>query len=229
MSHPMNQAIGAAIHLIDVTGFRVGGEKYAEENGTYGITSLEKGHVKLLSKNKVELNFVGKHGVSVERRRFVVSSKLHQYLTDATKGRKTQPLFPINDGHVRRALEPFGVKPKDLRTFKVNMLLVHGLNSGPQYKGDRVKREGQLKKVVDDVAAEIGHGAAISRKSYMHPTLLRSYLDGHGYPSIESLFKQDTGVKENKEEGEEQQPNYSDWVTAEEQRFMDYLKNIHLV
>lgn len=231
-NNPQNQAIGAAIHLIDVTGFRVGGEKYVEENGTYGITSLEKGHVKLLSNNKVELNFIGKHNVSVERRRFTVSPKLHQYLIDATKGRKSQPLFPINDGHVRRALEQFGVKPKDLRTFKVNMLLVHALNSGPQYKGDRAKRENHLKEVVETVAAEIGHGAAISRKSYMHPLLLRAYLDGNTYPSIETLFKQDAGgvddSDEGNAEGEEQEPNYSDWVTAEEKRFLDFIKNIHL-
>lgn len=226
-SNPQNQAIGVAIQLLDVTGFRVGGEKYVEENGTYGITSLERGHVKLLSGNRVQLSFVGKAGVSVERRKFSISPKLHQHLADITKGRQDRPLIPINDGHVRRALEPFGIKPKDLRTYKVNMLLVQALNSGPQYKSNKPKREEQLKKVVKDVAEEIGHGPSVSRKSYMHETLLRSYLDGHVFPSLEMLFKQNTGDEDADDESENM--NYDRWITAEERRFIDYLKNIHLV
>ena len=111
------------------------------------------------------------------------------------------------------------------------MLLVQALNSGPQYKSNKPKREKQLQQVVKDVAAEIGHGASISRKSYMHETLLTSYLDGHVYPSIESLFKQDTqDTNEDAETDDEaENMNYDRWITAEERRFIDHLKNIHLV
>lgn len=217
-----NRAIGAAIHLLDITGFRIGGEKYVEESGTYGITSLEKGHVQLLSNNRVQFSFKGKAGVQVERKRFTVPPKLHAYLEKATKGRKNHPLFPINDADVRGALEPFNIRPKDLRTFKVNMLLVQALNSGPQYKSNKMKREDHLKGVVETVAKEIGHGSSISRKSYMHPTLLKAYLDGNAFPSLEALFKQDGDMVE-------PDNNYDKYVTAEERRFIDYLKRVHLV
>lgn len=222
--NPQNQDIGAAIHLLDVTGFRVGGDRYVEENGTYGITSLERGHVKLLSKNTVVFSFVGKAGVKVEKRKFKVPTKVHEYLEKATKGRQDRPLLSVNDGHVRRAMEPFGIKPKDLRTFKVNMMLVKTLNEGPQYKGDRRKREGHLKDVVKAVAEDIGHQPSVSRKSYMHPLLLRGYLQGHAYPTLESLFKQvEAGAEKSKE------VSYDKWITAEERRFMDYLDTIHTV
>lgn len=218
---PQNQDIGAAIHLLDVTGFRIGGDRYAEENGTYGITSLERGHVKLLSKNTIVLSFVGKAGVKVERRKFKIPTKVHEYLEKATKGRQDRPLLSINDGHVRRALEQFGIKPKDLRTFKVNMMLVKALNEGPQYKGDRRKRENHLKDAVKAVAEEIGHQPSVSRKSYIHPLLLRGYLDGHSYSTLESLFKQNESPKE--------AVSYDRWLTAEEQRFMEHLDTIHTV
>ena len=218
-NEPTHKDLGAIIRLLDITGFRIGGAKYAEESGTFGISTLLKQHVKALSNNKIEMNFVGKAGVAVERRRFTVPPNLYRHIASKLGGRKNQPLWSVGEAHVRQALAPFGLHPKDLRTFKVNMLVAQMLNKGPQYRESPIKRERHVKAVIKQVAGVIGHTPAVSRKSYINPSLVQNYLDGNTMP-IETLFKKQ--IVYNK-------ANYDGFLSAPEKIFVDYVKNIHLV
>src|SRR4051812_28860114 len=42
---PKERALGTAFRLLDLGFFRVGGEQYAEDNGSYGLATIEKQHV----------------------------------------------------------------------------------------------------------------------------------------------------------------------------------------
>ena len=44
---PRERALGTAFRLLDLGFFRVGGEVYAEENGSYGLATIEKQHVRV--------------------------------------------------------------------------------------------------------------------------------------------------------------------------------------
>lgn len=50
------------IYIIDKCHLRIGNEKYKDENESYGITTLEKRHIKIRT-NSVSFDFIGKKGV----------------------------------------------------------------------------------------------------------------------------------------------------------------------
>ena len=45
---PRERALGTAFRLLDLGFFRVGGEQYAEENGSYGLATIDKEHVTVM-------------------------------------------------------------------------------------------------------------------------------------------------------------------------------------
>ena len=44
---PRERALAAAFRLLDLGLFRVGGEAYADDNGSYGLATIEKRHVRV--------------------------------------------------------------------------------------------------------------------------------------------------------------------------------------
>ena len=44
---PRERALGTAFRLLDLGFFRVGGETYAEDNGSYGLATIQKRHVRV--------------------------------------------------------------------------------------------------------------------------------------------------------------------------------------
>ena len=57
-----DKVIAFIIKIIDDCHLRVGNDKYALENNSYGITTLKKSHIDI-NNNKITLNFIGKKGV----------------------------------------------------------------------------------------------------------------------------------------------------------------------
>src|SRR3978361_371550 len=69
---PSRRAVAAAVvRLISESFFRVGGERYAEENKTFGIATLRKRHV-TLADGRAVFSYVGKKAV---RQRQVVANR----------------------------------------------------------------------------------------------------------------------------------------------------------
>ena len=54
--------LGFAVALLDRGLFRVGSEEYAEENGSYGLTTLERRHVRLEPRSTLVFEYTGKTG-----------------------------------------------------------------------------------------------------------------------------------------------------------------------
>src|SRR4051794_30221480 len=58
---PRERALAVAVRLLDLGLFRVGGERYAQENGSYGLATLRRDHVELHG-SKVVFDFPAKSG-----------------------------------------------------------------------------------------------------------------------------------------------------------------------
>lgn len=172
------RAVAAIIALIDLTGFRIGSEDYAQEHGTYGISSLRVKHIKLFSNNKIVLNFVGKKSVKFENVKVQVSDSLYSVLEKFKSGKSpNEKMFPVEEDDVRDTLKPFGISPKDLRTYHANRLLYEELKKAPKYAGDVGHRETRIKDIIKRIASKLGHSWTVSRNSYLNPLLVRTYLD----------------------------------------------------
>src|SRR3954467_8700321 len=59
---PLERADAVAVRLLDLGYFRIGSDIYADTNGSFGLTTLEKRHVSK-NKDKLVFRFVGKSGI----------------------------------------------------------------------------------------------------------------------------------------------------------------------
>ena len=62
---PLERACAAAVRLLDLGYFRIGNDVYADENGSFGLTTLERRHVRK-HQDALVFAFVGKSGVEHE-------------------------------------------------------------------------------------------------------------------------------------------------------------------
>ena len=56
---PRERALGTAFRLLDLGFFRVGGETYAEDNGSFGLATIQKRHVRVTA-DQVIFEYTGK-------------------------------------------------------------------------------------------------------------------------------------------------------------------------
>ncbi|MGH9297790.1 MAG: DNA topoisomerase IB, partial [Acidimicrobiales bacterium] len=60
--YPRERVLAAAVRLLDVGHFRIGGEEYAEENETFGIATMERSHVQV-SGDEMHFDYPAKGGI----------------------------------------------------------------------------------------------------------------------------------------------------------------------
>ena len=172
----------AVVYLIDSTTMRIGSEEYAQEYGTYGASSLRKGHVHVEG-NTVTVSFTGKHqqewSRTVKGKEFasvvrhlmkLPGDKLFQY-RDA-KGE----LKPLTEETVREYLRPHGVIPKQFRTFHATRIASEALRQlGP---APNVKQADKNIMAAAKMTAEaLGNTPTICLNSYINPAILQDYRE----------------------------------------------------
>lgn len=181
-----NKVLSAVIELMQRTCMRVGNDRYVEENGSYGLTTLRDRHARVRG-SRLELHFKGKSGKLqrvrlddarlariVKRCRDVPGQRLFQYAGPDGKFRAVTS-GDVNE-YLRRATgEAFSAK--DFRTWSGTLLAVHALAAnepGPTLAAQR--RE--VKRALESVSLELGNTIAVCRKSYVHPAVLDQYANG---------------------------------------------------
>ena len=173
----------AVVRLIDRTSMRVGGEEYARENGTYGASSLRREHLALKGSVLV-LRFPGKHAVAWQREvRDAALAKVVRHLKTLPGQRVFQyhgpkgDVVPLAEGDVRDYLRPFGVTPKQFRTYAATKMAREELLKAGKPSGEKEART-TIAEVVKHVAAHLGNTPAVCRGSYISPVVLDSYARG---------------------------------------------------
>ena len=182
---PSRRAVAAAVvRLISESFFRVGGERYAEENKTFGITTLRKRHVTLV-KGQAVFAYVGKR--SIRQRQVVTNRELARLVKRHLASPGTR-LFRFRDGRRWRDLtardvneylhDTLGVSysAKDFRTWGGTLRAATVLAElGPAKSVTEARRN--VATTMRLVASELGNTPSICRKSYVHPIVVARYLD----------------------------------------------------
>jgi len=182
---PSRQAVAAGVvRLISESFFRIGGERYAEENRTFGITTLRKRHVEVHDGCAI-FEFVGKRGV--EQWKVVANPELARLVARHLVSPGAR-LFRYREGSRWRDLtardvneylhERLGVpfSAKDFRTWGGTLRAATVLAElGPARGITEAKRN--VATAMRLVAAELGNTPAICRASYVHPMVIARYVD----------------------------------------------------
>ena len=182
---PSKRAVAAAVvRLISESFFRIGGERYAEENRTFGIATLRKRHVQVHD-GHVVFRYVGKRAI---RQRQVVANRELARLVRRHLASPGERLFRFQEGSRWRDLtardvnaylhEILGVSysAKDFRTWGGTLRAATVLAElGPARSATEARRN--VATAMRLVAAELGNTPTICRKSYVHPLVIARYLD----------------------------------------------------
>jgi DNA topoisomerase I len=189
------KVMATVVRLMSRAFFRVGSERYAVENRTFGIATLKKSHLEVRG-NDLIFTYVGKR--KKDHRRVVAETPLVEILQELLELPGAR-LFRYRgaDGVVRDVTarsvneymrEILGERytSKDLRTFGGTVRAATILaDIGPA----RTQREARRNTVLTArlVASELGNTPAIARKAYIHPAVLEEY-EAHGN-TIEPLMR----------------------------------------
>jgi DNA topoisomerase-1 len=177
-------AVAATVlRLISETFCRIGGERYARENGTFGITTLRKSHVEL-EHGVARFVYRGKGNIRqqqvvsdpalvrlVRRQLATPGARLFQYRTGAQWD--VISARDVND-YLHRRIGRYSAK--DFRTWGGTLRAATVLAElGPARTPREAKRNVALAMRL--VSSELGNTATICRKSYVHPIVVARYLD----------------------------------------------------
>jgi DNA topoisomerase IB len=186
---PLERACAAAVRLLDLGYFRIGNDVYADENGSFGLTTLERRHVKRHQQALV-FAFVGKSGVEHEitiddevvveaieimRRRRGGEDRLLSY----KNGRSWRSLLPdlVND-YVR---ESTGLEAtaKDFRTWHATVLAAAALAETTEPGETKASRKRAISGAMKEVSSFLGNTPTLARSSYVDPRVIDAYERGN--------------------------------------------------
>jgi len=173
------------VRLIGEGFFRVGNERYARENKTFGITTLRKSHVRV-DGDSIYFSYIGKR--AIRQRQVVVDRELARFVAQLL-GTPGSRLFRYrNDDGAWSNLTARDVNDylhdvagraysaKDFRTWGGTLRVATVLAElGPAASAREAKRN--VTTAVRLVASELGNTPTICRQSYVHPIVIARYIE----------------------------------------------------
>ncbi|GAA4625887.1 DNA topoisomerase IB [Cellulomonas oligotrophica] len=191
---PRDKALALAFRLLDRAYLRIGSEGYARRHGSFGLATLRREHVRVLTPRDgddpgaVHLLFPAKSGQV--RDTVVEDEVVAACVRSLLRRRDDSPeLLAWRDdagwhdvtstdvsGYVKDRLGD--ATPKDFRTWHATVLAARGLaDAGPPPRSERARRR-VVAGVVADVAAELGNTPAVARASYVDPRVVELWERG---------------------------------------------------
>ena len=184
-----DRACAVAVRLLDLGYFRIGNDVYAEENGSFGLTTMQRRHVRRQGDGLL-FCFVGKSGVehSVEiddpatvaaievmrRRRAPAEEELLAW----KQGGRWHDLdsAQVND-YVRRATG-MDATAKDFRTWHATVIAAASLAASEEPGTTQASRKRAEVAAMKEVAEFLGNTPALARSSYVDPRVVDAYEEG---------------------------------------------------
>ncbi len=189
---PRDKVLAAVVRLLETTFIRVGNERYAKENGSFGLTTMRNRHVRLRGEH-IAFEFRGKSGVQhrieledarlariIRRCRDLPGYELFQYIDD------DGDIHSIESSDVNaylKAITGEDYTAKDFRTWAGTVLAVLALCRAECPRSDTHARS-VLKNAIGDVAEQLGNTVAVCRKCYIHPRVLDLFMEGVGQEKL---------------------------------------------
>jgi DNA topoisomerase-1 len=190
------QVLAAIVRLMDQGFFRVGNDKSAKSESTYGLTTVLGKHVKVDDK-AVHFDYVGKwrkkhskvvKDVDVAK---VISELKKLKGGELFKYRNGTRVFDIKDRHVNDYIQDIvgaDFTAKDFRTWAGTLLCSISLGIIGQ-GASKTERKRKMRKAIVATAEQLGNTPAVCRSSYICPRLLDAYTEGKSFETLRKTRK----------------------------------------
>ncbi|MCI2237495.1 DNA topoisomerase IB [Paenibacillus sp. TRM 82003] len=185
---PRERVLAAAFRLLDLGFFRVGGDTYAEENGSYGLATLKREHV-VQHGGELVFRYVAKSG---KDRTTVIADPDVVEVVRTLKRRRGggDDLLAWKDGprwhdvtsddvnaYLHETIGP-DVSAKDFRTWHATVLAAVALGVSLPACTTPTARKRAVARAVAEVAEYLGNTPAVCRSSYVDPRVVDLFDDG---------------------------------------------------
>ncbi len=197
------KVVATIVSLMEATLIRVGNETYAKENKSYGLTTLRDRHVEVKGE-RIRFSFRGKSGVEhdlelrdrrlariVRRCQDIPGQELFQWLDD--DGTRHDVDSDDVNQYLRDATGD-DFTAKDVRTWAGTVLAAHELAQFDHPWASETQAKKNVVAAVKAVAQRLGNTQAVSRKCYIHPSIISSYEAGTIVEFPEAVLEE-TGEK----------------------------------
>lgn len=179
------KVVALAVAILDRSLIRIGNREYADQNESYGLTTLTCEHADV-NGSLIRLAFAGKGGADnevafrdsrlaslVRECRDLDGQNLFSYETP--DGPRAVGSCDVNDYLAGATGERFTAKV--VRTWGATVEVVGALTEKAHDEPD----EDRLVEAIDRAAAKLGNSRQICRDSYVHPLVPEAYADGRLY------------------------------------------------
>ncbi|MGL5857271.1 MAG: DNA topoisomerase IB [Angustibacter sp.] len=185
---PRERALAIAFRLLDLGFFRVGGEAYAEQNGSFGLATIRREHVSV-DGDLIVFDFVAKSGR--ERYIGVGDPAVREAVTALRRRRSGGPELlawrsgrrwvdvgseDIND-YIKTVVGG-EVSAKDFRTWHGTVLAAVALAVSSHSATSPTARRRAVTRAMKEVSGYLGNTPAVARASYVDPRVIDLFEDG---------------------------------------------------
>ncbi len=192
------RVLAAAVRLLDLGFFRIGGETYAETNNTYGLATIRREHV-TVAKGVVTFDYPAKSGK--QRIQHVadeaVIKVIRALITRRGGGdellayRAGAGWADVKSSDVNAYLAEFAggeMTAKDFRTWNATVLAAVALAVSRHAANSDTARKRAVSRAVEEVSTYLGNTPAVCRASYIDPRIIDLYEHGRTIePALDAL------------------------------------------
>jgi DNA topoisomerase IB len=181
------RALACAVRLLDRGFFRIGNDEYAETNGSFGLTTLERRHVSIGADGELVFDYTAKGGVrrvqtiaDAEASAVVVELKRRRSPSRGLLAYRNSRWTELHAEDVNAYLKDAAAgdfTAKDFRTWHATVLAAVALSIVRDVSGQAERRRA-IASAAADVADRLGNTPAVCRASYIDPRIFDRYLGG---------------------------------------------------
>jgi DNA topoisomerase-1 len=190
------RVLASMVRLIDQGFFRIGNEKSAKSESTYGLSTIRQSHVKV-DADAVLFEYVGKwrkkHKRAVRDRDVasVVAQLKQKRGAELFKFAQNGRMLDVKDRQVNDYIQSIignDFTAKDFRTWAGTLLCSIALAMQEQ-GASKAERKRRIRKAVVATAEQLGNTPAVCRSSYICPRLLDEYMEGRPFETLRKTRK----------------------------------------
>jgi DNA topoisomerase-1 len=182
-----DRACAVAVRLLDLGYFRIGSDVYADQHGSFGLTTLERRHVRK-EHGRLVFRFVGKSGIEHEVE--IDDPAVIEALDVMRSRRGGEQLLAWKEGRRWRELDARVVNEyvgvvtgadytaKDFRTWHATVLAAVALAESDEPGETKASRKRAVSSAMKEVAEFLGNTPTLARKSYVDPRVVDEYEEG---------------------------------------------------
>jgi DNA topoisomerase-1 len=182
------RVVAAIVRLMDQGFFRIGNDKSAKFESTYGLTTVRGRHVKV-DGDVLLFDYIGKW--KKKQSRAIEDAEVAAIVAKLKKMKGAELFKNVHDRHVNDYIQSIiGEKftAKDFRTWAGTLLCSIALAMQGQAPS-KTERKRRIRDAIVATSEQLGNTPAVCRSSYICPRLLDDYMEGRPFETLRKTRK----------------------------------------